>query len=188
MSKTKLDQRFSPYPMPSVIIGANVEEKPNFMVCTWVSRVNRNPPLWMASINKNHYTMEGIQENNSFSMNFPSAELVKEMDYVGISSGKDIDKSSIFSIFYGDTQAPMIEECALNIELIVKDLIELPDHFIVLGTAINSYISNQYLTDGKPDIKKMNPIIYTGAEKQPTYWRVGKKLGNAFKLGKEYRK
>ncbi len=188
MSKIKLDQKFSPYQMPSVIIGAIVNGKPNFMVCTWVSRVNRTPALWIASINKNHYTMEGIQESNTFSMNFPSATLVKEMDYVGITSGQEIDKSSIFNIFYGDTEAPMIEECALNIELTVKDLIELPDHYIVLGTAINSYISEQDLTDGKPDIKKMNPIIYTGAEKQPTYWCVGKKLGNAFKLGKEYRK
>jgi len=188
MSKIKLNQRYSPYQMPSVIIGAIVDKKPNFMVCTWVSRVNRNPSLWIVSINKNHYTMEGIQENKTFSMNFPSGTLVKKMDYVGITSGREIDKSSVFNIFYGDTEAPMIEECALNIELTVKDLIELPDHYIVLGTAINSYISEQDLTDGKPDIKKMNLIIYTGAEKQPTYWCVGKKLGNAFKLGKEYRK
>ncbi|MFX0018925.1 MAG: flavin reductase family protein, partial [Candidatus Hermodarchaeota archaeon] len=172
MSKIKLEQRFSPYQMPSVIIGANVDEKPNFMVCTWVSRVNRNPPLWIASINKNHYTMEGILESNTFSMNFPSISLVKELDYVGITSGREIDKASVFSIFYGDTKAPMIKECALNIELTVKDLIELPDHFIVLGTAINTYINEQNLTDNKPDIQKMKLIIYFGVEKEPTYWTI----------------
>ena len=187
MSKTKLDQRYSPYQMPSVIIGAMVDKKPNFMVCTWVSRVNRNPPLWMASINKNHYTMEGIQDNKTFSMNFPSATLVIEMDYVGITSGREIDKSSIFNLFYGDTEAPMIEECALNIELTVKDLIELPDHFIVLGTAINTYIYEQNLTDNKPDIQKMKLIIYFGVEKEPTYWTIGEKLGDAFKLGIEFK-
>jgi len=187
MSKIKLDQRFSPYQMPSVIIGTIVNEKPNFMLCTWVSRVNRNPPLWMASINKNHYTMEGIQESNTFSMNFPSVTLVKEMDYVGITSGRKIDKSSIFNLFYGDTEAPMIEECALNIELTVKDLIELPDHFIVLGTAINTYINEQNLTDNKPDIQKMKLIIYFGVEKEPTYWTICEKLGNAFKQGMEFK-
>ena len=104
MSKIKIDQRFSPYQMPCVIIGTNVDEKPNFMLCTWVSRVNRNPPVWMASINKEHYTMKGIKKNKIFSMNFPSADLIMKVDYVGITSGREIDKSSLFDIFYGDTE------------------------------------------------------------------------------------
>ncbi|MFX1592789.1 MAG: flavin reductase family protein [Promethearchaeota archaeon] len=183
MNKIKLDQRYSPYQMPCVIIGAIVDKKPNFMLGTWVSRVNRKPPIWMASINKRHYTINGIKENNIFSMNFPSANLVKKMDYIGIISGREIDKSSLFDIFYGDINVPMIEECPLNIELSVKDLIELSDHYIVLGIAVNSYISENCQSDAKLDIRKLNLIIYTGAENQPTYWSLGKKLGDAFKLG-----
>lgn len=187
MSKIKIDQRFSPYQMPCVIIGTRVDEKPNFMLCTWVSRVNRNPPIWMVSINKKHYTMQGIKKNKMFSMNFPSVELIMKVDYIGITSRKEIDKSSLFNLFYGDSEVPMIKECTLNIELYVKNLIELSDHFIVLGTAINSYISESYQTNGVPDIKKMKPIIYTGVEKKPTYWGIGEKLGDVFKLGKEYK-
>ncbi|MFW9942215.1 MAG: flavin reductase, partial [Candidatus Thorarchaeota archaeon] len=71
----KLDQRFSPYQMPCVIIGTIIDGKANFMICTWVSRVNRNPPLWIASINKKHFTIIGIKESNLFSINFPSADL-----------------------------------------------------------------------------------------------------------------
>jgi len=40
------------------------------------------------------------------------------------------------------------------------------------------------LTDNKPDIKKMNQIVYTGAEGQPSYWVVGDKIGEAFSIGK----
>ena len=180
MNKIKLDQRYSPYQMPSVIIGAIVDEKPNFMLCTWVSRINRNPPVWMASINKKH--------NKIFSMNFPSTNLVKEADYIGTTSGRETDKSSLFKLFYGQTKIPMIEECPLNIEFSVEDIIEYPDHFIVLGTAINTYVSEQYLIDGIPDMKKINPLIYTGAEKQPTYWSIGEKIGDAFKIGKGLKK
>ena len=114
MNKIKLDQRFSPYQMPSVIIGTIVDDKPNFMLCTWVSRVNRTPPIWMASINRKHLTMEGIRESKIISMNFPSAEMVAKTDYIGITSGRDADKSSLFRVFYGETRAPMIEECVLN--------------------------------------------------------------------------
>jgi hypothetical protein len=38
--------------------------------------------------------------------------------------------------------------------------------------------------DGKPDIMKVNPIIYA----QLTYFGVGKPIGKAFSEGKKYRK
>lgn len=174
--------------MPSVIIGTKADERPNFMLCTWVSRVNRNPPIWMASINRKHYTMDGIRENGVFSMNFPSTNLIQLADYIGITSGREADKSSLFTIFYGETKAPMIEECVLNMELEVKEMIEFPDHFIVLGNAVTSYVDEENMTDNRPDMKKMNPVIYTGAEKQPTYWTLGEKIGDAFQLGKEFKK
>ena len=186
MNKIKLDQRFSPYQMPSVIIGTIVGNRPNFMLCTWVSRVNRTPPIWMASINRKHLTMEGIRESRIISMNFPSAEMVVKTDYIGITSGRDTDKSSLFRIFYGETRAPMIEECVLNMELEVEEMIERPDHFIVLARSINTYASHHILTDNKPDIKKMNQIVYTGAEGQPTYWSLGDMIGKAFSIGKQF--
>jgi hypothetical protein len=40
------------------------------------------------------------------------------------------------------------------------------------------------VTDGKPDIAKINPIIYA----QATYFGVGKQAGAAFSAGKKYRK
>jgi len=184
MNKIKLDQKFSPYQMPSVIIGTIVDEKPNFMLCTWVSRVNRTPPIWMASINRKHLTMDGIRENMVISMNFPSVNLVEKTDYIGTTSGRDADKSSVFNIFHGETKAPMIEECVLNMELEVEEMIERPDHFIILAKSINTFASQQILTENKPDIKKMNQIVYTGAEGQPSYWVVGEKIGNAFSIGK----
>jgi flavin reductase (DIM6/NTAB) family NADH-FMN oxidoreductase RutF len=187
MSKVKLDQRFSPYQMPSVIIGTIVDDRPNFMLCTWAGRVNRTPPIWMVSINRKHLTMEAVRENGNFSMNFPSVDLVAKTDYVGITSGRNVDKSSIFEIFYGETKAPMIEECVLNMELNVNEIIERPDHFIILAESINTYASQHIMTDDKPDIKKMNQIVYTGAEGQPSYWTIGEKVGTAFSIGKQFK-
>ncbi|NHJ83935.1 MAG: flavin reductase family protein [Asgard group archaeon] len=186
MNKKILDQRYSPYQMPAVIIGSITNGKPNFMLCTWVSRLNRSPPVWMASINRKHLTIEGIQESRIFSMNFPSSEMVTVTDYIGITSGRLKDKSKIFDVFYGETKAPMVAECPLNMELQVTEIVDLPDHFIVMGEAITTYIDEQYCTEGKPDMKKMNPIIYTGIEKEPTYWTIGDKIADAFKKGKEY--
>ncbi len=188
LSKIKLDQRFSPYQMPAVIIGSIANDKPNFMLCTWVSRLNRSPPIWMASINRKHLTLEGIRENKIFSINFPSTNMVAIADYIGITSGRLKDKSETFDVFFGETKAPMVRDCPLNIELKVTKTTELPDHFIIFGEAINTYISESNCTDGKPDLKKMNPIVYTGIEKQPSYWSIGDKIADAFKIGKEFKK
>jgi hypothetical protein len=40
------------------------------------------------------------------------------------------------------------------------------------------------LTDGKPDITKINPIIYA----QATYFDVGKQIDKAFSAGKKFNK
>ena len=169
--------------MPCAIIGSIVEDKPNFMECTWFSRVNRNPPIWMVSINIKHHTLKGIMKNQVFTINLPQVGLVQKTDYLGTVSGKEVDKSSLFDVYYGETKAPMIKECSINIELKVNSITEFSDHFVIHGNAINSYVDKQYMTDGKPNLKKMDPIIYAGAQKQ--YWSVGDKLADAFKIGKE---
>lgn len=61
------------------------------------------------SLDKHHYTNSGIRDNRTFSVNLPSVNLVKETDYIGMNSGKVIDKSTMFEIFYGQLKtAPMI--------------------------------------------------------------------------------
>lgn len=66
------------------------------------------------SSGKNNYSNQGIKKNQKFSVNFTSVDMVKAIDYVGIKSGKDNDKSKLFDVFYGELQtAPMNHECKL---------------------------------------------------------------------------
>lgn len=62
-------------------------------------------------------TGDSFQEEKAFSINVPSTELVKEVDFCGIYSGKNKDKSGMFEVFYGDLEtAPLIRECPINLE------------------------------------------------------------------------
>ncbi|MFC1921177.1 hypothetical protein ACFLYQ_05585, partial [Chloroflexota bacterium] len=57
---------------------------------------------------------KGIKQNMTFSVNVPSADLVKETDYCGIESGSKADKVAVckFDVFYGKLEtAPMVEQC-----------------------------------------------------------------------------
>ena len=99
MEKKKI--RPSPYlfPMPTVLVGANVNSKPNFITIAFCGSLQYKPPMLVISSSKNHYTNIGIRENNTFSVNIPSIEMIEVTDYVGIKSGKHIDKSNLFEIF-----------------------------------------------------------------------------------------
>jgi flavin reductase (DIM6/NTAB) family NADH-FMN oxidoreductase RutF len=171
------------YPMPVTLVGTEVEGKANFMAVGWISRVNGNPPYIGMGIHKNHYTAKGILENGAFSVNFPSAGMIDETDYCGLVSGRKEDKSELFEVFYGQMEAaPMIKACPLNLECRLVNTIEFPTHYFFVGEILEAYAEEKYLTEGKPDIKKMEPLLLTMPDN--SYWTVGDYKGEAWKTGK----
>lgn len=181
--KIKINNNIFVYPMPVTLLGANVKRKANFMALGWVSRVNANPPMLGVGVHKSHYTAEGIKENKSFSVNFPEAEMIRETDYCGIVTGEKADKSSLFEVFYGEVEtAPMIRECTLNLECKLVETLEFPTNYFFVGEIVGAYSEEQYMTQGKPDIKKMEPLLLTMPDN--SYWKVGDYAGEAWKTGK----
>ena len=187
MSKIQIKPKTYLYPMPVVIVGSKIGEKVNFMTIAWCGIVENNPPMISISAAKNHYTNEGIKKNKTFSINIPSEKMIEVTDYIGIKSGKNIDKSNIFEVFYGDLKsAPMIKDAPLNLECELTKTIDLgTNHDLFIGEIKSSYIMEDYLTEGIPDIKKINPICYsTGTQ---NYLNIGNIIGKAWKIGKDYK-
>jgi len=117
MKKVAIDENAYPYPMPMVVLGVMMEERPNFMAVGWVTRVNFQPPMIAVALGKRHYTNGGIHAAGAFSVNVPGTDLLAKVDYCGIVSGRDKDKSALFTVTRGEkTGAPLIEECPLAME------------------------------------------------------------------------
>ena len=90
------------------------------------------------------------------------AKMYEVTDYCGIVSGRKADKTNLFEIFYGESKtAPMIKECPLAIECKLIDIYEMPTNSLYIGEVIATYTEEKYLTNGKPDVEKMNPIVLT---------------------------
>ncbi|MHA2431598.1 MAG: flavin reductase family protein [Promethearchaeota archaeon] len=178
--------------MPVVLIGANVNGKPNFETLAYVGIVESQPPLISIASWETHYTNIGIKENRTFSVNTPTEDLAEKIDYCGIVSGKEEDKSKVFDVFYGDLKtAPMVSLSPLNLECKViksfktRELVEIEKgHEIFIGKVVNAYADEDYLTEGIPDIAKFKTYTYS----LNNYWRVGEKLAQAFEIGKNYEK
>jgi flavin reductase (DIM6/NTAB) family NADH-FMN oxidoreductase RutF len=188
MSKIKLGKRNLLLPYLPVLVGTTVEGKPNYITIALVG--------WLCydaisvSVGHNQYSNAGIRENKTFSINQPSAKMVKELDYCGLYSGRKVDKSALFENFYGVLEtAPMIKECPVNIECRVVQTMERPVHTVFIGEVAEVYFDEDCLTEGIPDVSKVDPIFF-GPIKGPTelsgsYWKIGDNLARAWKVGKE---
>ncbi len=171
--------------LPAVLVGANVNGKPNYMVAAWATVACMVPPMICVAVNKVRYTAKGIDENGTFSLNIPSVGQMIPADHCGLVSGETEDKSKVFRSFYGKlSTAPMAEECPVNIECRLFQSVDCGSHLLRIGEIVEIHADKTCMTDGKPDIQKINPLIYS----QAAYYNVGTQAGKAFAEGKKYRK
>ncbi|MFX1372836.1 MAG: flavin reductase [Promethearchaeota archaeon] len=186
MEKVKMDS-LGPLPVaPVVLVGANVNGKPNYMTIGLVGEVEHRPKIIMISVAPGRHTIKGILENGTFSINIPSSDQVIETDYCGLVSGRTIDKSEIFTTFYGELEtAPMIKECPITCECKYLEKVELSmsRHIIYLGKVHQMYAKEDLIVNKKIDMTKVNPIFQSALE----YKTVGESLGREFKVGWTYK-
>ncbi len=180
---------YSPMPVvPIALVGANVNGKPNYMAVAFVNGVNVKPAIVYVSLNKKHLTPKGIIENGTFSINIPSADYVIETDYCGLVSGKSVDKSSLFTTFYGELKtAPMIEEFPITCECrYTGQMVEFAMDVVYFGEVIQVYVNEEFLGENrKIDIAGVNPVYFSGLENK--YRTLGDDLGPAWSIGRQYR-
>jgi len=190
LSKTKLNPQPLLYPTPAVLIGATVDGRPNFMTAAWCGVACSEPPMLAVGIRPGRYTYRGIRENLTFSINVPSAAMVRETDYCGVASGAKVDKVAAcgFKVFYGSLQsAPLIEQAPVNLECRVVHMLDLGAHILVIGRVEATYVSDDCLTDGRPDVDKISPFAFLGGSGGPQYRALGPVIAKPFGVGLELR-
>jgi flavin reductase (DIM6/NTAB) family NADH-FMN oxidoreductase RutF len=186
MEKIKIDRNILGYPMPVVLVGTEIENRPNFMAVAWIARVNFQPPMVGVAIGKRQFTNQGIKAHQTFSVNIPIAGLIERVDYCGLVSGRTHDKSKVFELFYGELpHTPMARQCPINMECKVVQTVDLPADNLYIGEIVNTYSEDRYLTEGKPDVHKIDPFTLTMPDNN--YWKVGTNAGKAWSIGKSYK-
>jgi flavin reductase (DIM6/NTAB) family NADH-FMN oxidoreductase RutF len=183
--KAKLGSRNCLFPMPTTLVGALVNGKPNYITIAYVGIMDHNSIS--LSMNKSHYTNAGIKETNSFSVNIPSVQMMKETDYCGIVTGKNTDKSGLFTSFYGRLgTAPMIQECPINMECRLIQTVDFPRHDVFMGEIVETYCDENCITDGIVDFSKVQPLLFIMEDK--SYNKLGDYIARAWRIGLELKK
>lgn len=180
------------YPAPTWIIGTyDSEGKPNIMTIAWGGICCSKPPCIAVALRKATYTHGNIVDRKAFTVNIPSAQYVKEADYLGLVSGKDTDKfrdTGLTPSKSSVVDAPYVEEFPVVLECRLVQTVEIGSHTQFIGEIIDVKADEAVLSEkGMPDIEKVEPIIFA-VPLAGKYVTVGRYLGEAFSIGKEVKR
>lgn len=122
--------------------------------------------------------------NNAFTVNIPSVKYIREADFTGVASGKNIDKfaaTKLTAVKSEIVNAPYVKEFPLNLICKLKQHIELGVHTMFIGEVLDVLVDAEACDEsGTPDIKKVNPFIFDSASR--AYYSIGDRLINAYSI------
>ena len=165
-------------PVPPVMVSCGDMESSNIITIASTGIINSNPPKTYISVRPQRHSFDIIKNTKEFVINLTPASLVKEADYCGIYTGAKVDKfeKCKFTKAVASTVAcPIIEECPMNLECKVTDIVELGSHnmFIADITAIN--VDESLLDEnGKLRLEKAKLAAFAHGQ----YFELGKKIGD----------
>lgn len=171
------------YPMPTTLVGAMVNGKPNFITIAHVGVLTVGEPECISlGMHKSHHTNAGIKENQEFSVCIPPEGLMEETDYCGLVTGKNTDKAAIFEVFHGELKnAPLIQECPVCMECRLHSVVDMPQHDVFIGEIRATWADESVIAGGKLDLTKLRPLLFDMASKR--YYGLGRDLGGCWNAG-----
>jgi flavin reductase (DIM6/NTAB) family NADH-FMN oxidoreductase RutF len=166
------------FPCPVVLVTCvDPKRVANIITLAWAGTVCSEPPAVGLGIRPSRYSHNLIKNSKEFVVNIPPARLVKETDYCGVTSGKDVDKFTETRLTpepADKVKAPLIRECPVNMECKLKSTVPLGAHHLFIGEIVQVHIDQDVLDEkGHIDFKKADPFTYNQGE----YWTLNKKIG-----------
>lgn len=156
-------------PVPVVMVTSRGKDgKDNVFTVGWVGTVCTKPPMLSISVRPERLSHKYISETMEFTVNMPTSKLTKAVDYVGVRSGKTVDKikEMNFTMKEGtNVSSPYIDECPVSIECKVKTVLQLGTHDCFIAEVVGSHMNkNLFDEKGKIHLEKADLISYCHGE------------------------
>lgn len=166
------------YPVPSVMVttsdGKGID---NIITIAWAGTINSDPAMVSISVRKSRYSHELLSKNGQFVINLVTKDLTYAMDYCGVKSGRDIDKFTELKLTKGNASkvlVPTIEESPVNIECVVKRVLELGSHDMFIAEVVSVLADEKYINEnGKFELNDADLIAYSHGQ----YFTLGECIG-----------
>ena len=184
--KKSLGPKTLVYPTPVFVVGTyDKAGRSNVMTAAWGGICCSKPPCVAVSLRKATATHGNIVARQAFTISIPSEKYVKQADYLGLVSGRSVDKFAVASLTPVKSElvdAPYVQEFPLVLECRLAHTFELGLHTQFVGEILDVKAEEAVMEGGLVAIKKMNPLVFTPDTQ--SYYGIGGFVGKAFSVGK----
>jgi flavin reductase (DIM6/NTAB) family NADH-FMN oxidoreductase RutF len=159
---------------------------PNLMTAAWVGVACSKPPALAVSLREATYTYANITDRKAFTVGIPSATQAREVDFLGIASGREVDKlarAGLTAVKSELVDAPYVAEFRLSFECRLLHTLQIGLHTLFVGEVIDTKADEEILAAGLPAIERLAPLFFSVGEQ--AYYGVGSRVGSAFRLGRD---
>ena len=164
------------YPVPPALVSCGSMEHPNAITIAWTGIVCSDPAMTYISVRPSRYSYGLIKESGEFVINLVPRELAKKADFCGMYTGRKVDKfkkCALTPLKSNDVSAPTIEECPINIECKVSDIIPLGSHDMFLADILSVNVDEKMFEGDKICINRAHLCAYAHGE----YYELAKRIG-----------
>ena len=164
-------------PVPPAMVSLGTVEKPNIITIAWTGIINSIPPKTYISVREERFSYNILKENMEFVINLPTVSQAWAVDFCGMKSGKDNDKFKLMKLTpkkATQINAPIIEECPLNLECKITDMMDLGSHTMFMADILAVNVSEEFIDkNGKLRIDKCELLAFAHGE----YFKLGDRVG-----------
>jgi flavin reductase (DIM6/NTAB) family NADH-FMN oxidoreductase RutF len=156
-------------PVPVVLVTcADPAGKPNIITIAWTGTVCSDPPMISISVRPERYSHGLISSSGEFVVNLITRQIVRQADFCGVKSGRDIDKfreTGLTPMAAPAVKAPLILESPVNIECSVNRVLHLGSHDLFIARIIGVHVDERLIdTQGKLRLDRAGLACFSHGE------------------------
>ena len=178
----KIERKPSPALLPTPVVLLSVaghgKEKANIITLAWVGTVCSSPPMLSVAIRPSRHSHGLVNAAREFVVNIPRAAQLEAVDVAGVWSGAEHDKFKELGFTARPAKlvaAPLIEECPINIECVVRHQLALGAHDLYIAEIVAVHYDEELLDSrGRLKTAALDAMAYVDGE----YWSLGHRLGS----------
>ncbi|MBD3183942.1 flavin reductase family protein [Candidatus Poribacteria bacterium] len=181
MSKIQIPRCYRPvYPTPAALVTSiDSDGKPNIITLGEVAMVSLKPTRVSVGMRPATYSNGLVKNSGEFVVNFANADMVREVDFCGTRSGRNVDKfveTGLTPEPAVHVKPPLIKECPVNLECKVVGVLSLGSHDLFIGDVVMMHAEKDILlNEERGQVNPEKGLIFA----MNSYWGFGEKLGDA---------
>lgn len=167
------------YPLPAVMVSCGAEPSEyNIITVSWTGTICTDPAMCYISVRPVRHSYNIIKNRGEYVINLTTKALAFSADWCGVKSGsrhRKFQEMGLTPVPASKINAPLIMESPVNIECIVKEIVELGSHHMFISEVVAVQADEQYI-DEKTGLFRLSdavPICYSHGK----YYETGKLIG-----------